>query len=88
MPAALAVRCTIRQTSCRSMGLPVMGLRISEFGGAFAATGLQDPQDGTVRGMVVGLVAFVDQVQHPVAMQGFGVLLDPRSRCLRGAPGR
>jgi len=40
-----------------------------------------------VRGHGGGLVALADQVQHPVAAQGVGVVLDPyrcRLRCAQG----
>jgi hypothetical protein len=41
-------------------------------GAALAAAGFQDAEDGQVSGMVAGLVAFADQVQHSVASQSLG----------------
>ena len=54
-------------------------------GGALAPAGLQDPQDGDGERHGSWLVAFADQVQHPVSAQGVGVVLDPYWLCFGGA---
>ena len=53
-------------------------------GGAFAAAGLQDAEDGNGQRHGRRLVALADQVQDPVAAQGFRVVLDPDRGCLGG----
>jgi hypothetical protein len=45
-------------------------------GGALAAAGLQDAQDGDGQRHGGGLVALADQVQHPVPAEGVGVVPD------------
>ena len=53
--------------------------------GAFAAAGLENPENRHGQRHGGGLVALADQVQHPVAAQGLGVVLDPDGSRLGGA---
>ena len=52
--------------------------------GALPAAGLQHAQDGDGQRHGGRLVALADQVQHPIAAQGVGVVLDPHSCRLAG----